>query len=555
MRRFTSVRTAPVVAVLIVGLASCGGEDAAETTTTTTSTTTTTTTSTTMATITTTGPTTTTTLPPARIFPTAVACSSELPSFPCSALVDADGTTRWNAADGGVGAVVEFFFDPPIRLTEVVFENVTDEERYARNARIRRLQVATDDDPVTRWVELLDVTTPQRVEVSSEATAMLRMVVSAAYPGQAFEGRAPFEELALADIGFVGYVVESPQPPPESAVGRQPADGLSMMTEIDAGRNGRIDDLAFDGDLFMALVRLTSGESSVWSSPDGISWERMSVVGWFDPDDGPTHLTTVGESTVVVAGEHFGSATAWRTQDRATWREVQLDAGAVSDLATTPIGIVAVGRTAEDRAAAWWSDDGETWETTIAGDAEEASVPLDRAASSNEVLLALGVGRAEVHGVAVMTSLDGRVWRERDVSGLRPANVSDLRIIEGTIVALEAGGPVLWTATDPTDWQAEPLRWMVAPADRLATAVAVDVIGERLVVVGWTRPVFPTADDVPAVAEAWMREPDGIWIPLASPAPGETAMLPTGAVVGRGRLVVSISSGDTGLAVWVVQPA
>jgi hypothetical protein len=502
-------------------------------------------------------------LPPARIFPDDVICNTEFAGFGCAALVDADGQTRWNAAEGGIGAVLEFRFDPPIRLTEVTFDNVTDPAPFTRNARARWIQVTTDDTPGAIWLELLDVSTPQRFDIATPATSVVRIEITASYPGQQFDGLNPFDELALADVDFAGYLSEIPEPPADTAAfGRPPAEGLSMLSTIDPDRRGRIDDLAFDGNLFLALVRLVNGEGAVWSSPDGITWERVAVVGWFDPDDGPTKLAAVGDAGLVAAGEHFGTATVWWSENRETWQEVALDPGIIHDLAATPIGVVAVGEgmssETEPLPAAWWSADGQAWETTIFGDIESAPIPLRWVRSSSELLLAMGYGRAEgTPAVTVATSLDGRVWRVPATDGLTPADLADLLILNGDILALEPEGPTLWQAAEPTAWDSQFLRWILAPPGELASATTLANIGGRLVVIGSTRPLTPSEDDPPAFPQAWMLDPDGFWLPLPAPDLGDDPepALPGGAVVGRGRIVISIETDDDGLGVWIVQPA
>ncbi len=555
---------------LLIGLtlvaAACVGGEADPTTSTSASTTTSTiatTTTTTIATTTTTGPTTTTTLPPARIFPDAVTCNTEFPNFPCSALIDADGQTRWNAADGGVGALLEFEFNPPIQISEIAFDNVTDAAPFTRNARAHWLKITTDDLPGATWVELLDASTPQRVDFPTLATTMVRIEITATYPGQTYEGLNPFDELALADVDFSGYLATVPDTLPDgTAIGRDPADGLSVTSVIDPDRDGRIDDLAFDGDQFLALVRLVNGEGAVWSSPDGLTWERVSVVGWFDTDGGPTTLAPVGEGGLAAAGEHFGTATVWWSADRETWREIPLDPGVIHDLEATPVGVVAVGEGVSTNAgevtAAWWSADGEAWETTIFGDIDGPPIPLRWIRASSELMIAAGYQPLDVtYGVSVTTSLDGRIWRVPQPDGLVPADLVDLLILDGETVALDPEGPTLWRAAEPTFWEPLFLRWHLAPEGSLATGVELAEIGGRLVVIGYTSPLTPSEDDPPVQPEAWMLDPDGFWVPLPAPDPGEdpVATMPTGAVAGRGRLVVSVATEDNGLGVWVVQPA
>jgi hypothetical protein len=152
--------------------------------------------------------------------------------------------------------------------------------------------------------------------------------------------------------------------------------------------------------------------------------------------------------------------------------------------------------------------------------------------------------------------LDGRIWRAVDPEGFDAAGIADLMVIGGATVALEPAGPALWEATDPEAWTALSLRRILVPSDRLGEAVALSTIGDRLVVVGLTRPILPAEDDAGVVPGAWMREPDGIWVPLAQPsfAEDQEPGSPIAVTSGRGRLVIALDA-DRGLLVWVVQPA
>ncbi len=153
--------------------------------------------------------TTTTTQPTLNIVelePIRVRCSSELPSFPCTALYDEDPTNSWNATQGGVGTTITFLFSPPVQITELFVHNLEDEERFLRNARIKGLTVELDDLPQATVTELDDNNEPQRIQIRSLRTSSVTLRIDSAYPGQSFDGREPFEELAAQEILFYGRV-------------------------------------------------------------------------------------------------------------------------------------------------------------------------------------------------------------------------------------------------------------------------------------------------------------------------------------------------------------
>ncbi len=141
-----------------------------------------------------------------ELAPIRADCSSELASFPCSALYDEDPDNSWNATEGGVGTEITFFFAPPVQITEMFIHNLDEEERFMRNARMRGIEVVIDDVPQAHVTELLDTSEPQRVQIRSLRTSSLTIRITSAYPGQSFNGREPFRELAAQEITFYGRV-------------------------------------------------------------------------------------------------------------------------------------------------------------------------------------------------------------------------------------------------------------------------------------------------------------------------------------------------------------
>jgi hypothetical protein len=153
--------------------------------------------------------TTTTTSVPVEIeqlIPVSTRCSSQLAAFPCTALTDNDPDNRWNATEGGIGADLTFLFSPPVQITELFIDNVQNEERFRRNARAKGLEITTDDIVQSIIVELDDTNAPQKVQIGSIRTSSLTITITSAYPGQTFEGKEPFTELAMQQITFYGRI-------------------------------------------------------------------------------------------------------------------------------------------------------------------------------------------------------------------------------------------------------------------------------------------------------------------------------------------------------------
>jgi len=145
------------------------------------------------------------TLPIGELVPIRVDCTSELTAFPCQALVDDIPDNRWNATDGGIDAELTFFFLPPVQITEMFLVNVEDEEGFARNARIKGIEVVIDDLSQATIDELDDTNSePQRIQIRSLRTSSLTIKITSAYPGTVWDGKEPFTELALQEIQFFG---------------------------------------------------------------------------------------------------------------------------------------------------------------------------------------------------------------------------------------------------------------------------------------------------------------------------------------------------------------
>jgi len=155
---------------------------------------------------TTTPGTTAATVPISQLTPLRVTCSSELASFPCDALVDGDPDTSWNATEaGGLQATITILFSPPVQITELIIENLDDEGRFLRNQRIKSVTIDIDDLVQSIPEELADTNDePHRIQIRSLSTSSVIITITSVYPGQAFEGREPFPELAVQEISFYG---------------------------------------------------------------------------------------------------------------------------------------------------------------------------------------------------------------------------------------------------------------------------------------------------------------------------------------------------------------
>jgi len=140
------------------------------------------------------------------LIPVRTRCTSELAAFPCTALTDNDPENSWNATEGGVGAELTLLFSPPVQISELFIDNLQDEERFRRNARAKGIEITTDDLVQATIIELEDTNEPQKVQIRSIRTSSLTIKITSAYPGQTYEGKEPFRELAMQAITFYGRV-------------------------------------------------------------------------------------------------------------------------------------------------------------------------------------------------------------------------------------------------------------------------------------------------------------------------------------------------------------
>lgn len=145
--------------------------------------------------------------PPVELIPSSVTASSQLGDrFGPENLIDGNPDTRWNDNGlRGVGAFLEFTFAQPVQITEIVFQNVEDEEAFKRNYKIQGYQIEVNDLNVPISGRLLNSNEPQRVQIASLETFKLTINVTTTHLAEPVGEAPPFNELALQGIQFFGY--------------------------------------------------------------------------------------------------------------------------------------------------------------------------------------------------------------------------------------------------------------------------------------------------------------------------------------------------------------
>lgn len=140
-----------------------------------------------------------------------ISCSSEFDSLPCSNLKDESVETYWNDKSlEGEGAEFVITFGSPVQLETIVIMNVTDEEKFRRNFRVKDLEIVADDVTSPFNFTLDDKLQPQSVRIQTLATTELTIRVTGTYAAEAYTDPEsgsvgiPFSELALAELEFYG---------------------------------------------------------------------------------------------------------------------------------------------------------------------------------------------------------------------------------------------------------------------------------------------------------------------------------------------------------------
>jgi len=458
--------------------------------------------------------------------PVGVDCTSELNAFPCSALTDDDPDNAWNAEAGGVGTSITFYFSPPVQITEVILYNLEDTERFTRNARIKGIEVEIDDLPQSTIAELEDSNEPQRVPVRSLRTSILTITITSAYPGQVYDEREPFYELALQEIEFFGRVApevdggdcvsaDVPVTVPDlvavperealeilSALGVCP-DRVRVEREpspsVLAGFIVRTDPRGGAGLPAGGALTLVISAEPVVGLPLSGEWFESSL-----PCCGSSgsvrDLLWDGEQFLALA-RHPGDASVWRSEDGLTWEEVaylgdfttldgpgSLDHGEAGYL---------VGGSVGDQATVWYSSDGEDWTQVTLGSGGVGDVAVTAAG-----LVAVGTSHR-------LTDED---WQTGEFTGVG----------------------MVWTSADGLEWQVDDLE-LLTPLPVHSEFLSVHALGQRVVAVG---SFMDTEDAAWPLDDQWLmaaREATGPW-GMFAPVGMTASQFDTTAVVHR-RLV------------------
>lgn len=124
-------------------------------------------------------------------------------------LIDGDPASYWNDASlHGEGAELTFEFSSPVAIDSLLIQSPADEAAFIRNYRVRGYEISTDDLPTPITGELADSREQQTIKVASSATSRLVLRITSTYEPRPFQDQPPFEELAIAEVTFIGTLGE-----------------------------------------------------------------------------------------------------------------------------------------------------------------------------------------------------------------------------------------------------------------------------------------------------------------------------------------------------------
>ncbi len=342
--------------------------------------------------------------------------------------------------------------------------------------------------------------------------------------------------------------------------------------------------------------------AAVWTSADGVTWSRVThddAVFGGGGNQSMTSVTAGGPGLVAIGTDGpVGDldAAVWTSPDGVTWSRVTHDEavfGGEGDQSMTSVtaggpGLVAVGTDGPVKnsdVAVWTSPDGVTWsrvthdEAVFGGGGNQSMTSVT---AGGPGLVAVGTDASNDDGdPAVWTSPDGVNWSrvpDEAVSGGEDRELmgADRQVME----SVTAGGPGLvavgfegsfsnsdaavWTSPDGVNWSRVPHDDAVFGGRFSQTMVSVTAGGPGLVAVGWDGPfsefrlrhaaVWTSPDGI-----TWSRVPDDEVLgaegdqSMSDVTPGGPGLVAVGEHEQQGRSAGG-ASGPLGLAaVWVAE--
>ena len=257
------------------------------------------------------------------------------------------------------------------------------------------------------------------------------------------------------------------------------ADGWQRATQdedvfADHARTPMMHDVTAGGPGLVAVGRDDGrAAAAVWTSLDGVRWERVAHDEAVLGGDAEMRSVTVGGPGLVAVGngENRKVAAVWVSVDGQTWKRIVHDQSdfdgpggrEMESVTAIETGLVAVGvdwhRTS---AAVWWSPDGRDWQRVtrdLPAFSGQRRQWMESVTAAGPGVVAVGHDE-DRQAAAIWVSVDGLTWQrithDQDVFG----GNTELRSVTAGGPGLVAAGhdfnrdaPAFWTSADGLTWQ------------------------------------------------------------------------------------------------------
>ncbi len=89
-------------------------------------------------------------------------------------------------------------------IDAITVTNLDDPDRFIRNFRIRGYAISIDGEQTGITGELSDLQDAQTIPIGGRSASVVTLEVTSVYDAQPTDTGAAFEELAIAEVGFIG---------------------------------------------------------------------------------------------------------------------------------------------------------------------------------------------------------------------------------------------------------------------------------------------------------------------------------------------------------------
>ena len=307
------------------------------------------------------------------------------------------------------------------------------------------------------------------------------------------------------------------------------------------------------GDVNVAAGVGTDQRAAVWSSTDAVTWTLITKPDTFSP--GGSYNSSAAPdgrgglyALLVLEEPDRNDETLWHSPDGVSWTRITVDQSQPPmflTIATAGGMAVVTGQVPELQQArryAWYSTDGLTW--------TRAALPGEQNTGwSGPALIGGGAGGFEILSPTAEAwhSDDGRTWVRAEPASTEPVGEfgtfypTTLLVSDGVIVALghdgDGGPPSAWTSEDGRTWSRSTID---EPSPAFGCEVScepavVTQIGSALVALGY-RPQDRVTLPASAPVVTWVSTDAGrTWRVAGSGSPG---VLPAALAVFDSELVV-----------------